>query len=138
MDARGGRATSGAGRCESGHSFDRAETAADGVGDRHPQEQAKDTISDRPEPTRAAIDARTTRRRMGKSGRVASFSKNDRRLAQQRLDRTTRWRERYMLSPHREDGPAANLRLSIGGRRRVCGRLVVARPPSPAGVLMMS
>jgi hypothetical protein len=46
MDARGGRATSGAGRSENGHSFDRAETAADGVGDRHPQEQAKGRRSD--------------------------------------------------------------------------------------------
>src|ERR1700728_584595 len=75
MDARGGRATSVAGRCENGHSFDRAETAADGVGDRHPQEQAKGRRSDRPEPTRAAIDARTTRRRMGKSGRCLLFQK---------------------------------------------------------------
>jgi hypothetical protein len=41
VDARGGRATSVAGRYENGHSFDRAETAADGVGDRHPQEQAQ-------------------------------------------------------------------------------------------------
>jgi hypothetical protein len=56
--------------------------------------------------TESATDTRKSKLKgeevtVPKSGRVASFSKNDRRLAQQRLDRTTRWRERYMLSPHR-------------------------------------